>query len=207
MKTLFSFLVSVLACTLLSSNVRSQQLSDRAIPAFSASQCQPIPTPTGDAPSGVTDLHRTSIYFELLGNGLFYSFNLDELLTSHVAARAGIGYFGISVNSPDDNTSTVSASVLLIPITVSYLFFGDGLPMPNSKFELGAGVTVLSFSASDGSNNGAFGFKSSGVLGTGVVGYRYQHPDGGLLFRADFTPVFGYGLFAPLFGLSIGYTF
>lgn len=48
---------------------------------------------------------------------------------------------------------------------------------------------------------------SSNVLGTATMGYRYQRPTGGPLFRAGFTPLVGGGGVAPWFGISFGVGF
>jgi hypothetical protein len=43
-----------------------------------------------------------------------------------------------------------------------------------------------------------------GVYGTATLGYRYQPPAGGLVFRSGFTPVLGSEGVAPWFGVSLG---
>jgi hypothetical protein len=76
-----------------------------------------------------------------------------------------------------------------IPVTLSYLV---NLGAAN-HIELGIG-----FLATLG--------ERSGFLGTGILGYRYQEPNGGLFFKAGFTPFFGNG-FAPWVGVGAGFTF
>jgi hypothetical protein len=134
-----------------------------------------------------------SVYFELLGNGLMYSLNYDRMFNESIGARAGIGYF-----SPEDE------AVMTFPIMLNYLY-GSG----NSKLELGGGVTVISQSenVSFKYKTAKKDFKGSGVLGTITVGYRYQKPEKGVLFRAGFTPLFGEIGFGVSLGVSVGYGF
>ena len=46
-----------------------------------------------------------------------------------------------------------------------------------------------------------------GLAFSGIVGYRYQAPDGGFVFRIDFTPIVAFGTFLPFGGISAGYGF
>lgn len=170
-------------------------LSDPLSDAFQAKS----PTPAGGM-RGAQTIERSSVYIELFGNGLIYSLNFDQLITNHIALRGGIGYIGFGATSSDGSKS-VSASILTIPLTASYLFSSDA-PLSNHKFEVGAGVTIISLT---GASYRSFG--ASGVIGTAIIGYRYQPVDGGVLFRADVTPFFGQGLFLVSGGISVGYTF
>ena len=150
-----------------------------------ATLCCPLFAQSPSAPN--------SVYFELLGNGLMYSLNYDRMFSESFGGRAGIGYF-----SPENE------AVITFPIMLNYLY-GSG----NSKLELGGGITVISQS-----ENISFQFKSSnkefggsGVLATITIGYRYQKPEKGIVFRAGFTPFFGKIGFGLSFGASVGYGF
>jgi hypothetical protein len=90
------------------------------------------PQPKGEV-QGSGFVERSSIYIELAGTGYFYSINLDQLITNHIVLRGGLGYVPISG----------VGSYLTIPLTGSYLLCSDGPPFASSKFELGAGVTLL----------------------------------------------------------------
>lgn len=141
-------------------------------------------------------LARNSVYVELLGNALLYSVNYDRLLTPNLAGRVGLMF----VTAEDDEGD--SGTVAIVPVMGSWLW-GDG----NSHFETGIGLAVATASFDideldvDESGGG------TGVYGTGVLGYRYQRPGGGFLFRVGLTPVFTTNDFAPWFGLSFGYSF
>ncbi|HEU0053131.1 MAG TPA: hypothetical protein VFQ39_08130 [Longimicrobium sp.] len=151
------------------------------------------------APAAVTA--RNAVYVELLGNGVLYSVNYDRRLTDNVAGRVGVSF--LTVEEDDGDRGTLA----MAPIVASYLF-GEG----NSHFEAGLGVLLASASVSDvGDDEGEDWFdlsgSASGVLGTGVLGYRYQRPDGGFVFRAGLTPIFDTEDFIPWFGVSFGYAF
>ncbi|MDR3611850.1 MAG: hypothetical protein P4L27_14870 [Ignavibacteriaceae bacterium] len=134
-------------------------------------------------------LSPNSIYVEALGSGLFYSVNYDRLFSHNIGGRIGIGLLSDGLNS-----------LYFIPVTLNYLI-GKG----NSKLELGAGVTIV---AADIDLFGT-GHRTSGslVLGTAIIGYRYQPADGGFLFRIGFTPLFSEFGSLPWGGLSLGGTF
>jgi hypothetical protein len=131
-----------------------------------------------------------SIYFELGGPG-FASFNFDTRFSKKedgLGARIGFGGFKV-----DDE------GLLFIPVGLNYLFGKD----KKNYFEVGAGATFLSASEEifdEDSKSSSFGYFQ--------FGYRYQPKDGGFLFRAAITPVFGKGFFIPYYGgISFGYKF
>lgn len=139
--------------------------------------------------------HPNSIYFEALGNGGLYSVNYDRLFTDNFGARVGFMYI-----SEIDFFFVSEEDLLLIPATINYLLGNK------HKFELGVGLVLASVSST-----GVFGFESgessSNVVGTATIGYRYQKPKGGFLFRAGFTPLFNSNGFQPYAGVSIGVSF
>jgi hypothetical protein len=132
---------------------------------------------------------NNAIYLELGGNGLIYSLNYDYRFNTDWSARAGVMYLPI-----EDVTLTI------VPIIANYLY-GN-----NHMLEIGAGIAYvgISFETDD---DEFFSFSGSGVVGTGTFGYRYQKVDGGFVFRAGITPIFGAGGFLPWAGLSLGYAF
>ncbi len=146
-----------------------------------------------------SDLPRTksrSVYFEILGNGLTYSLNYDQRFQNRLDGlgfKAGVSYLAI------DGTSVSS-----IPFGLNYLLGKNG-----KYFELGLGATVLTGSdrtdVFPGDNERTRG---SALIGNMILGYRSEPVKGGFLFRASVTPLFGYGVFWPLYGgLSVGYAF
>jgi hypothetical protein len=110
-----------------------------------------------------------SIFFELGGNGIFYSVNYDRLFTESFGARVGFGYvsaFGVPL----------AASFPLM----AYRLIGSG----SNKLELGLGACViLQNEPTSFSLNGSDHFEGNLVLGTTTVGYRYQRAGGGIVFR------------------------
>lgn len=134
-----------------------------------------------------------AFYLELFGNGLLYSLNYDRLFTDQISGRVGIMFLGAAEGES-------AAGVMAAPIMANYLV-GRG----NSHFEAGVGVALVS-----GAISNVEGFEDesfSGVAGTGTLGYRYQRPAGGFVFRAGLTPFFSTSGIVPWFGLSLGYGF
>lgn len=131
-----------------------------------------------------------AIYLEVLGNGVLYSLNYERRFTPHISGRVGFMYTRAeSEGSFSDDLAQAnvrsSGSVWLVPLMINYLS-GQG----NNHFEAGVGVLL-----------------GSAELGTATLGYRYQRPDGGFVFRAGFTPVFNREFFLPWFGISVGRSF
>lgn len=143
------------------------------------------------AQEGEPPLPKNSLYLELGGNALAYSINYDRIVADAVSVRAGIGFFSTDLDEGG------SSSIAGIPIMANYLL-GKG----NSRLELGAGILIVtgSFDVAGASESGA------GVAGTGTFAYRFQKPEGGVFFKAGFTPILTGGSFIPWFGVSIGYT-
>ena len=139
-----------------------------------------------------------AVYVELLGNGLLWSISYDRLLTPNVSARVGGGF--TSATDADGDNLTLA----IVPVTASYLW-GSG----NGRLETGLGVSLASASVSLNFTDEEVSTEGSDrtLLGTATVGYRYQRPDGGFVFRAGFTPVFSTDDFLPWFGVSFGYAF
>lgn len=150
-----------------------------------------------------------SAYAEIGGAGLA-SINYDMRLMKKedgLGFRVGVGYFAIrSDYSNGTNTSTNKIGALTFPLELNYLLGKN----EKNYFELGAGATIVSIKNKSTDNiyvdnsdeifNGTFGHL--------YLGYRLQPKDGGFLFRAGITPVFGKGFFIPYWaGVSFGYAF
>lgn len=135
-----------------------------------------------------------SLYFELLGPGITYSFNYDtrfQNTLNGLGGRAGLSYIAA------DGSTVFSA-----PLMLNYLLGKEG-----RYFEMGLGATYISFTGDSNENDVLF-VDESQVFGTMVFGYRRQPVDGGFMFRAGISPIFGKGNFIPYYGyLSLGYTF
>ena len=105
--------------------------------------------------------------------------------------RIGFSYIGLSASaSSGGTTSTASASIVAVPLTLSYLGVSSG----NHFLEMGLGGTAVYAS---GSASGT-GISASGSglvpLGTVLLGYRRQPPDGGFQFRIGVEALMGKGL-------------
>lgn len=136
-----------------------------------------------------------SVYVELLGNGLLYSINYDRYMTPHLTGRAGLFVLAAS-----DSDGDGGGAVIATPLLVNYLF-GTG----SHHLETGVGVTLAAGAIEDLEDEVDDSF--SGAMGTATLGYRYQRPTGGFVFRAGVTPFFGAGGVVPWFGISLGYAF
>ncbi len=165
-----------------------------------------VDRPIDNKPAKKDDKERKAknlVYLELLGNGGLYSVNYERMLTNNLSARLGFSYLSIGATSSNGtDTSSAKATLVTAPVLINYT-----VGSKNHRAEFGAGATLVYVSASaSGGGLGESG-EGAGVLGTGVVGYRYSPADGGFVFRAGFTPLFGKGGFLPWGGMSFGGTF
>ena len=149
------------------------------------------------------EVARNALYVELGGSGGVASMNYERRIS---AARLRIGAAQWSV---DDLLGGGSESYLIIPLTVSSVR-GSG----RHHLETGGGVGFGRYSQTSSLDD----TKSSDSFVTlsGIIGYRFQKPGSGFLFRAVFTPMYGLGDedvawpqrgFYPLAGISFGYAF
>lgn len=148
-------------------------------------------TPISDTSHSV--MRTNSVFVELAGSGLAYSFNYERLFYKKVnnkfSTRIGISFFDRAV---------------AIPATVSQMFGRK------NNFEYGIGVSPIAWSA-----------KEAYVLFSGLIAYRYISK--GFMFRVASTPMvfrdkemgdstslFPYyknWYFIPSIGISVGYLF
>lgn len=120
-----------------------------------------------------------TFYAEGLGNGYnFFTINYDRLVSRDVALRVGLNPISLAV-----------------PLTASYLIHLDNNA---NHIELGLGLTAFLQSRE--------GITGTGIVGTGILGYRYQQPNGGLFFKAAYTPFLNGGLIS-WGGIGLGFTF
>ncbi len=139
---------------------------------------------------------QSNVFFEALGPGGVFSVNYEARFSSDpnypgLGIRAGLSYTQIS-----------PVSLFTVPVQVNYLFGHD-----EKYFEVGGGATYATASFTDisDSNNSASG---GTVIGTLTFGYRKQPVDGGFMFRAGVSPVFGKGFFYGYWPyVSVGYSF
>ncbi len=165
-------------------------------------------------------LPTQSVYVELGGAGLPYSFNydfrFDKTKMDSWGMRVGAG--GYSINDGD--------SFFSIPVMVNKLF-GNG---PH-YFELGLGATFFTYSQQT-YNNGNCYYGQNGqyicdqapyeseyqfilpvdgspsIMGTMNFGYRRIPVDGGFTWKVNLNPIFNNNGFWPLYaGIGFGYAF
>lgn len=138
---------------------------------------------------------RNAAYFELGGSAVVPSINYERRLTDRWFGRIGASV--VTGESENDTDTT-----FVFPITASSV----SRPASNHHLELGGGVTISTGDTQDIFDD----FEEEDeeftrVFASGILGYRYQRPDGGFQFRAAFTPIIGGGDFLPWVGVSAGY--
>ena len=141
-------------------------------------------------------------YVELGGAGIA-SINYDMRIMKKndgLGFRVGIGGFSI-------NDGSYKTTALFVPVGLNYLLGKDN----KHFFELGAGATFVSLKEKNTFNDPYYqntNDKFNSTFGHLYFGYRVQPEDGGFLFRAGLTPIFGKGYFIPYWaGVSFGYAF
>ena len=118
-----------------------------------------------------------------LGGASLFSINYERIFpiknSFSLSARAGIGLNPYEIKIPLGNSSLSGT----IPISVSYLL-GNKF-----SFENGLGL-CLGNSNSEGLN----GTDGQGIVKwfNGILGLRFQKPNGNFLFRLNYTPHIGY---------------
>ncbi len=156
-----------------------------------------------------------SVYLELGGAGLSYSFNYDFRFDKNDLTSWGmrVGASGYSLENE---------SLFTFPVQVTRLFGKE-----RHFFEVGGGFTVMAFKKSyydyyySGSGSGYYRgvrsenfhfilpiYGSPNIMGTLSFAYRRIPVNGGVMWRAALTPIFNRNGLWPLFaGISFGYAF
>ena len=132
-----------------------------------------------------------AVYVEIGGPGLA-SINYDmrfQKKEDGLGFRVGLGGFVL-----------LGESAVTVPFGLTYLLGKD----ERNYFELGAGVTLVSYKGILNESSGNF----NSTFGHFYFGYRMQPKKGGFLFRAGIVPVVDKNGFMPYFaGISFGYKF
>lgn len=164
-------------------------------------------------------LTTQSIFVELGGAGLPYSFNydfrFDKTKIDSWGMRVGFGGYALDRNS-----------FFSLPVMVNKLY-GKG----NHFFEMGLGATFFAFKNNNfyescyydqngnyicnsyNENNSGTSFildidGSPSVMGVMNFGYRRMPTDGGFMWKVNLNPIFNNNGFWPLFaGIGLGYAF
>ena len=137
---------------------------------------------------------RHAAYFELGGSAVLPSFNYERRLTDRWSGRLGVSF--VEGETVEDTERT-----FIFPLTASWMSH----PQLNHHLELGGGITIATGDSQDLYEIGDDDEKFSRVFGTAIIGYRYQKPEGGFLFRSALTPVVASGEVLPWLGVSFGY--
>lgn len=137
---------------------------------------------------------RNAAYVEIGGNGIVPTVNYERRFTERVAGRIGFAFIA-SMESDGDRDTTFA-----VPLVVNYISH----PQRNHHFETGAGLLFVVGDAQEFAP-GDDDEEISNLALTGLIGYRYQKPARGFVFRAGITPFFYDGDFAPWAGISFGY--
>jgi hypothetical protein len=147
--------------------------------------------------AGKAFLHKNSFQAELFGHGLLYSINYERIIVNgqrfKTTGQLGMAYYPPSTGYID----------IWIP-----LVFNELLSFNKHHIELGFGH-IFTNEAIRLFDKAVYKREWGGFL-TARLGYRYQKPQGRLIVRAGFTPIFEYRDFFeihPSGGVSIGYSF
>lgn len=137
---------------------------------------------------------RNAAYIEIGGNVVVPSINYERRWNDLWAWRVGFTYVSSKTEGSNENDTAFGVPLMINRISA---------PQSNHHFETGLGVVLIT--GEDEGFNDEFDEDFSGAFGTLTVGYRYQKPAGGFVFRAGFTPVFDTEDILPWAGVSFGY--
>lgn len=146
--------------------------------------------------AGETPLIRSAWLFLLLALCLVSEARAQNAPPVHnlvYAEALGNALYGGSVNyermlAPRFSARLGASPFGSFPVMLNYLP-GQG----NHAAEVGVGVLL--------------GASDENLLGTGTLGYRYQPREGGMVFRAGWTPLIGAAGVATWAGVSLGFAF
>lgn len=136
---------------------------------------------------------RNAGYLEIGGNAVAPSFNYERQFSERWYGRVG---FTVVVGEESDGDDDVTYG---FPVMIG----GISNPAGNHHFESAGGLLFIT-----GDSQDLFDDEDqplSTVAGTATLGYRYQKPSRGFVFRAGFTPIFHDGGILPWAGISFGY--
>lgn len=146
---------------------------------------------------------KNSLYLDIMGTGGWYSLNYERIVYSKDKLGLGISS-GASVTHLRDFDRRFNPD-FSIPVSLN-AFYGK-----NHHLEAGIGTTFASVVRADEDYSAQ---RYLNVNLTMTLGYRYQKPEGGFLFRAAYTPIIPVyrqitenGEFKNWFSLSFGYSF
>jgi hypothetical protein len=142
---------------------------------------------------------RNGLYVELGGAGAFYSLNYERFVHDDVSLRFGASHVSFRETSTGTWPAAGKSSLTLVPLTASYL----GLRSGSHALELGGGAVIANIAGDGSTDFDVFG-SGSGVVGTGILGYRLAPLGAGFCFRVAYTPFVARGGLFDWFGVALG---
>ncbi|MGL5788125.1 MAG: hypothetical protein ACRCX4_15115 [Bacteroidales bacterium] len=146
---------------------------------------------------------KNAVYLDIMGIGGWYSLNYERILYSMNRLNLGVSA-GVSANHLKDFTGTFNPD-WSFPVSVN-AFYGR-----THHVEFGLGSTFASVVRANSDYDPERGLNIN--LGL-TLGYRYQKPGGGFMFRAAYTPIIPVyrkyseeGGFKNWLSVSVGYSF
>lgn len=146
---------------------------------------------------------KNAVYLDIMGTGGWYSLNYERSMYSADKLHLGISG-GVSANHFKDFTGKFNPD-WSFPVSLN-AFYGR-----NHHAEFGIGSTFVSVVRA---NQDYDPERALNINMTMTLGYRYQRPEGGFLFRAAYTPIIPVyreyterGGFKNWFSVSFGYSF
>jgi hypothetical protein len=137
---------------------------------------------------------RNVAYLEVAGNGILPTANYERQLSERWYGRIGLGLVAATSDVDSDVT-------FIVPLMVNYLTNPAGV----HHLEAGAGLTIVAGDSQDLYWDDEEEEQISNAVGTATLGYRYQKPARGFVFRAGVTPLFDGSEILPWAGVSFGY--
>jgi hypothetical protein len=136
-----------------------------------------------------SDPAKQAVWVEALGPALGYTANYEYRVSRSLSVRGGAGYTYYSIGSTRwDGLTTIGS--------VSYF------PLKSQRHHLELGGSLAYILVPDSDNDTA-------IVG-GLIGYRFQPPDGGPVLRVFFSPVYlvaRSNFFPAMVGASAGWSF
>lgn len=146
---------------------------------------------------------KNAVYLDILGNGGWYSLNYERILYSQNKLNLAFSS-GLSINHFKDFNDRFNPD-LSLPLSLNS-FYGK-----NHHLEVGIGTTFASVVRAD---EDYYAERLLNINLTMTLGYRYQRPGGGFLFRVAYTPLIPVyrqttetGEFKNWASVSFGYSF
>lgn len=139
---------------------------------------------------------RNTVYFEALGSGGIYSVNYERLFC--IKEKRALGFrLGASYWSPSASAIVIGEVNMVTGAKNHHADFGLGLSGGNRQ----------------GSNESFVRGRTTNFYAVPRISYRYQKPEGGLMFRAGWTPFVSLSsnsskaVYPLFFGVAIGKSF